>query len=176
MDRMANFLAPGRLLNALLLVVLALSATGCGYSSKELFPTQYNTVAVPIFENRTFYRGMEFELAESMVKQIESRTPYKVVAPGGAQTIMEGTITNVEQTQLSRRRPGGVPQEVELTVTADFVWKDLGSGEVITDRRGFVAVGRYIPTSGIGEPIEIAQHLAIQRMASDIVSTMRSDW
>ena len=176
MDRMAKYPARNRAFGAFLLVVLTLGMAGCGYSSKELFPTEYLTVAVPIFENRTFYRGMEFELAESMVKQIESRTPYKVVAPGVAQTIIEGTITNVEQSQLSRRRPGGVPQEVELTVTADFVWKDLGSGEVIADRRGFVAVGRHIPTSGISEPYEIAQHQAIQRLARDIVSTMRSDW
>lgn len=149
---------------------------GCGYSSKELFPTEVHTVAVPIFENRTFYRGVEFELAEAMVKQVESRTPYKVVAPGMAQTILEGTITDIEQTQLSRRRPGGLPQEMEVTVTVDFVWKDLGKGGVIKDRRGFQAVGRYIPTAGIGEPFETAQHDAVERLARDIVSTMRTDW
>ncbi len=160
----------------LLLILMVGCLSGCGYSSKELFPEQYNTVAVPIFENRTFYRGMEFELAEAMVKQIESRTPYKVVSPGTAQTILEGTITDVQQVQLSRRRPGGVPQEVELTVTIDFVWKDLTTGELITDRRGFAAVGRHIPTAGINEPFEVAQHAALQRMAEDVVSTMRSDW
>ena len=111
-----------------------------------------------------------------MVKQIETRTPYKVVAPATAQTILEGTITNIEQTMLSRRRPGGVPQEVEVSVVVDFVWKDLGSGEVIRDRRGFEAVGRYVPTAGVGEPFEVAQHMAVERLAADIVSTMRSDW
>ena len=175
MDRLVKLMTISRI-PGLLLIAVTCCLAGCGYTSKELFPTNYNTVAVPIFENRTFYRGMEFELAEAMVKQIESRTPYKVVSPGTAQTILEGTITDVQQTQLSRRRPGGVPQEVELTVTADFVWKDLTSGEVITDRRGFVAVGRHIPTSGINEPFEIAQHEALERMAEDIVSTMRSDW
>lgn len=176
MDRMADFLARNRVFGVVSLVMLTLAMAGCGYSSKELFPTEYRTVAVPIFENRTFYRGVEYELAESMVKQVESRTPYKVVAPPVAQTIMEGTITSIEQTMLSRRRPGGVPQEIELTVTVDFVWKDLSSGAVIADRRGFVAVGRHIPTSGIGEPYEVAQHEAVERLAHDIVSTMRSDW
>lgn len=161
--------------SGLLSIVLALS--GCGYSSKELFPERYQTVAAPIFENRTFYRGVEFELAEALTKQIESRTPYKVVSPGVAQTILEGTITNIEQDLLSRRRPGGVPQEVELTITVDFVWKDLGhKGGVIRDRRGFEAVGRYVPTAGVGEPFEVAQHQAVQRLAEDIVSTMRTDW
>ncbi len=162
-------------------LMLALAATaggliGCGYASKELFPTEYRTVSAPIFENRTFYRGVEFELAEALTKQIESRTPYKVVAPGVSQTILEGTITRIQQTQISRRRPGGVPQEVELTVTVDFRWKDLIAGKLIRDRRGFQAVGRYIPTSGIGEPFEVAQHQAVQRLARDIVSTMQADW
>lgn len=165
-----------RMLCPLLLLVLSLGQLGCGYSSMELFPDDVHTVAVPIFENRTFYRGIEFELAEAMVKQIQSRTPYKVVAPGMAQTILEGTITQVEQTQLSRRRPGGLPQEMELTITVDFAWKNLGPGGVIKDRRGFQAVGRYIPTSGIGEPYELGQHDAVERLARDIVSTMRTDW
>ena len=164
-------------IGALGLPCLVLAVAGCGYSSKELFPEQYQTVAAPIFENRTFYRGVEFELAEAVTKQIESRTPYKVVSPGVAQTILEGTITNIEQNQLSRRRPGGVPQEVELTITVGFVWKDLGhQGGVIRDRRGFSAVGRYVPTAGVGEPFEVAQHQAVQRLAEDIVSTMRTDW
>jgi hypothetical protein len=169
-------LSAKRIFGCLMLLTLTLGQLGCGYSSKELFPTEVHTVAVPIFENRTFYRGIEFELAEAMVKQVESRTPYKVVAPGTAQTILEGTITDIEQTQLSRRRPGGLPQEMEVTVTVDFVWKDLGRGGVIKDRRGFQAVGRYIPTAGIGEPFETAQHDAVERLARDIVSTMRSDW
>lgn len=169
-------LSAKRIFGCLMLLTLTLGQLGCGYSSKELFPTEVHTVAVPIFENRTFYRGIEFELAEAMVKQVESRTPYKVVAPGTAQTILEGTITDIEQTQLSRRRPGGLPQEMEVTVTVDFVWKDLGRGGVIKDRRGFQAVGRYIPTAGIGEPFETAQHDAVERLARDIVSTMRTDW
>ena len=150
--------------------------TGCGYTGKELFPDKYQTVATPIFENRTFYRGVEFELAEALTKQVQSRTPYKVVSPGVAQTILEGTITSIQQRQLSRRRPGGVPQEIELSVTVDFIWKDLVSGDVIRGRRGFVAVGRHVPTSGVGEPFEVAQHQAVQRLARDIVSTMQSDW
>jgi lipopolysaccharide assembly LptE-like protein len=167
----------GSAFSAVMSAVLCLAILpGCGYSSKELFPAEYLTVATPIFENRTFYRGVEFELAEAVTKQVQSRTPYRVVSPGMAQTILEGTITSIEQSQLSRRRPGGVPQEIELTVTVDFTWKDLGSGDVIRGRRGFVAVGRYIPTAGVGEPFEVAQRQAVQRLARDIVSTMQSDW
>ncbi|GAB4109314.1 MAG: LPS assembly lipoprotein LptE [Phycisphaeraceae bacterium] len=174
MDR--TFRLKARVSGLLVLFACMVWVTGCGYTNKELLPEDIHTVAVPIFENRTFYRGIEFELAEALVKQVHTRTPYKVVSPATAQTILEGTITRVEQNQLSRRRPGGVPQEVEVTITVDYVWKDLGKGGVIRDRRGFEAVGRYVPTAGIGQPFETAQHEAVERLARDIVSTMRSDW
>ncbi len=149
---------------------------GCGYNSKELYPEGYRTVSAPIFENLTFYRGVEFKLTEALVKEIEKRTPYKVVASGAADTRLTGTITSIEQSLLSRRRDGNVPDELELTLTVNFEWQDLRTGRPIIDRRGFSSVGRYIPARSVGEPVQIAQYQAVQSMARDIVSAMRSDW
>ncbi len=160
----------------LALVLVFFVMTGCGYSSHQLFPQRYQTVAVPIFENRTFYRGVEFDLSEALVKAIELRTPYKVTSPDSADTILQGTITRVEQDQLSRQRRGGVPQELEVTLSVDFEWRDLIAGETICDRRGFESVGRYSPTSPISHPFEAAQHQAVQQMAVGIVASMQSDW
>ena len=47
-----------------------------GYGSGEEFDESIRSVAVPIFENRTFYRETEFRLADALVKEIEHRTPY----------------------------------------------------------------------------------------------------
>lgn len=159
-----------------LLCLCLLAATGCGYRHQELFSEEYRTVAVPIFENRTFYRGAEFDLSEALVKEIERRTPYKVVSPTTADTIVEGVISDIQQRMVTRGVGGGVPQEIELTITVNFQWKDLRTGEVLRDRRGFKAVGRHIPAQPMGEPIEIAQHAAVEQLARDIVSTMRADW
>jgi len=160
----------------LLILCVCMLLSGCGYSSEQLFPEGYRTVAVPIFENRTFYRGVEFDLSEALVKELELRSPYKVIDPCGADTILQGTITRIEQDQLSRRRAGGVPQELEVTITVDFEWRDLGSGQPICDRRGFESVGRYIPTEPVSQPFEAAQHQAVWQMARDLVSVMQSDW
>ncbi len=161
---------------AVVVALLVGVSAGCAYRSGELYPQAYQTVAVPIFENRTFYRGVETDLAEALTKEIELRTPYKVVGRNVADTVLEGTITAVEQDLLERRRPGAVPQEVEVTVTAEFRWRDQRSGQVIVDRRGFASPGRYRPTSGLDERFELAQHDAVQNLARDIVSTLRSEW
>lgn len=158
------------------LAALSLALVSCGYSHKELFPTEYQSVSLPIFENRTFFRGIENDLTEALVKEIELRTPYKVVSAGSAGTALEGTVTRVDQDMLSRRRRGGVPQELEITIAVDFTWKDLRTGQVIRERRNFESVARYVPTSPVGQPYEIAQHLAVERLAEDIVSTMQADW
>ena len=156
--------------------LLVLTLTACGYRHTVLFPDQYRSVAVPIFENRTFYQGVEFDLGEAMVKEIELRTPYKVTDRGHADTELDGTILRIEQTQLSRRRSSGVPQDMEVRVVVDFQWKDLRSGETIRDRRGLTAVGRYIPTAGANEPFELAQHQAVDNLAQSIVWQLAEDW
>ena len=150
--------------------------SGCGYSHRQIFPQQYQTVAAPTFENRTFYRDAQFDLGEALVKEIERRTPYKVTDPASADTMLQGAITRVEQTQLARRRPGGVPQEMEARVVVDFEWKDLRTGQTIRERQGLASVGRYVPTTPLGEPFTMARHAAMGRLAQDIVTTLQGEW
>jgi len=162
---------------SLLLALLSLlPLTGCGYQHEELYREDVATVAVNIFENRTFYREIEFELAEALIKDIELRTPYKVVSEGRADTLMEGRIVSVQQKQLSRSTEGGLPEQMEVIVTVDFTWKQLNTGRILRERRGFAAVGRYIPSIVAFETRDIGQSGAVEQMAEQIVSVMRTDW
>jgi len=157
--------------------LLAAALPGCGYSQADVYPDGVKTVVVPMFENKTFYRGVEFDLTEAVVKEIELRTPYKVVSNEEvADTRLTGTVVDLRQHQGSRRRPGGLPQEMEITLTVDFEWRDMRTQENLTQREGFVVAGNYLPTRGLGERFETGQHQAVGRMAERIVSEMRSPW
>jgi len=142
----------------------------------ELFAEDVDSVAVPIFENRTFYREVEFKLTEALVKEIEQRTPYKVTDSGSADTILSGTVLSVDKKLLSRDFDAGVSQEVQVTVTVRFEWKDLRSGEIRRKRARIRGTGEHIPTRGVGEPFEVARHEAVDDLASRVVSALRSDW
>jgi hypothetical protein len=157
-------------------LTIAAILTGCGYSTQELFPDEYRSVAVPIFDNRTFYRGMEFDLTEAVVKELQQRTPYAVLDAGLADSLLTGTITHVDSRQLSRTDDAGLPQEIELTVSIDFTWTDQRSGRPIVERRGFSSVGRYVPTQPVGQRQNQGRQAAVQRLARDLVSTLRGDW
>ncbi len=159
------------------LLVLAASLPGCGYASKPLYPA-VQSVAVPIFANSNpqLYRDVEFDLNEALIKEIELRTPYKVVAGPAAETLLQGTITGVEQRRLSVTRTGGLPQEMELVLTVNLTWRDQKTGRVLRDRQGMEIVGRYTPAQPVSQTLATAQHQAVEQMARQIVDLMREDW
>ncbi len=156
------------------LVVMAMVA-GC-YRHEGLYDEQYRSVYVPIFENQTFYRGAEMDVTEALIKEIELRTPYKTTRSAVADTELIGTIRSIEQRRVNRRADIGVVQEVEISIIVDWEWKDVRSGEVIRSRRGFESLGRFVPTSPVGEVYDNAQHVAASRMARDITTAMQADW
>jgi len=162
-------------LGAILLALATLpSLIGCGYSTQGVFPDAYRTVAVPVFDNRTFYRGFELEMTEAVIKAIESRTPYKVVGASLAETTLTGTIREIEQDRLTRRRVGATPNQLEVRVTVDLVWAD-GRGEPIDDRLGLTLYGEYAPAIEVGEPLEVALRQAVSQAADEAVWMMQVD-
>ena len=161
---------------SLVLVTVTMLLGGCGYTQQELFNTEYQTVAVPIFQNKTFYRGVELELTEALIKEIELRTPYKVTATSTAQTILEGHVVSINQRPLSRTQEGGLVQETELQMVVNFHWKQQSDGKTIARRDGIIATGRYVASTPISEPMSTGQQIATQGMVKRIVDTMRSDW
>src|SRR4051812_2118332 len=86
----------------LILCFLLPGLSGCGYSHsgegssssgyewRSLYREDVRTVAVPIFANKTFRRGVEFQLTQAIVVQLEAKSPYKVVARERADTVLEG--------------------------------------------------------------------------------------
>jgi hypothetical protein len=159
-----------------------LTIAGCaadptqGYAFASPFPGGIETVSVSVFENDTYDRGVEFELADALIKEIEARTPYKVTSAKRADTILTGRIRSVERDQLSKSRVTGLSEEVTLDVTIDLNWRDRRTGEPLLELRSFTATGLFVPSRPTGEPIELAEFGAVQRLARDVVPQMQSDW
>jgi hypothetical protein len=170
----------------LLLLVVALP--GCGYKQgsgdnddsspgyqwRSLYRQDVRTVAVPIFTTRSFDRGVEFNLSEAVVKQIEATTPYKVVPRERADTVLEGQVVDVTVGKMSTDPDSAIPQEQMLGVTIDFTWKDLRSGRILVERRGFEHTATYYPT--LGEGRFVGKQQAVEKLALAIVQELQADW
>jgi hypothetical protein len=159
---------------------LALSACSTdaskGYSFASTYPDGVKTVTVPVFGNQTFYPGLEVQLTEAIVKQVQVSSGLKVTSAEHADSRLTGTITNAELRRQTLDKTTGLVQEQAFQLTIDFEWRDARSGKVITSRKNFAATDTFIPARPAGERIEVGQQGAIQRLARDIVSEMRSSW
>ena len=176
--RWRKALAP---LAARVALLTAVALPGCGSSQRvggytwgSLYREDVSTVAVPAFESDSFRQGDEFRLTQAVARQIESRTPYKVVDRRRADTVLEGRITDVGVGTLSRDRNTNLPQEQLYTVRVDFTWKDLRTGQVLVDRRGFEQSVTFYPTLGEGAPVGGQQ--AAEELAAAIVDELQADW
>jgi hypothetical protein len=147
-----------------------------GYAATNPYTASVRSVAVPIFQNRSYVRDFEFDLAEALVKRITTSTPYSVTGEAAADTILRGTITDISLNELSRDPSTGLSNEVMVRVTVDFEWSDLRSGKTLVARSGFATSALFVPSRPAREPLELARFEAVQQLARDLVDQMQSAW
>jgi len=172
-----------------LVCVAGLFISGCGYTwsdngssfspqsagaSGSVYRTNVKTVAIPIFANKTFYRGLEFNLSKAVVTQLEGHTPYRVAPKESADTLLTGEIVNVQVHNISRSPFNALPQEQLMQIDVNFVWKDLRTGQIYTERRGFQQSAPYYPT--LGEDQTAGTQDDIEKLALAIVEELQAPW
>jgi len=129
---------PSRIAAGLMSLGLML-LTGCtsdghfsvfGYSTAPTYDCNIRTVYVPIFENPSFRRGLEFELTKAVIREIEAKTPYKVVNRRElADTELLGKVVNRRKALINMNQLGEV-RESEVTMAVELQWRDLRPGHL----------------------------------------------
>jgi len=166
---------------ASVLVALAccLSLAGCaelaGYSNEPLYPSHVGSIYVEMFENQSFWRGVEFELTNALAKRIEAQTPYKIVSSRDrADSVISGQIRSVGQSILSIERQTGSALEKEVRLQAVVNWKNLRTGELLADSTLVEAAGSYSTLQD--QSFTYASRMAANKLAEKIVELMEKGW
>jgi len=172
--------------------------TVLGYTTKPNYDCNIKTIRVPIFQNLSTYRDLEFELTKAVVREIEQKTPFKVVGLGSpADTELDCKIISFGKTILNRNQLNEV-READTILTVEVTWRDLRTGEILTKPltpRNLQPVlppleGAPIPPPSppvlvqstasfipeLGESITTARKSAVDRLARNIVSMMEIPW
>lgn len=145
-----------------------------GYTHGSIFRNDIRTVAIPAFGTRSYSRGDEITLSQALVAQIEARTPYKVVPLGRADTVLEGMVIGTGVGTVSADNYTALPQEHLYTISVDFTWKDLRTGQILVERRNFEQSSAYYPTMGEGR--FAGRQAAAEALAASIVDELQGDW
>ncbi len=122
------------LLAALCLLLPACETGGhftvLGYTTRPNYNTDIRTVRVPIFKNDTSYRDLEFLLTEALIREIEWKTPFKVVpAWESADSELTGVVVAGSKNMVLLN-PLGEVRDAETTLTVQITWRDLRPGVI----------------------------------------------
>jgi len=160
---------------ALLSVALAGCPGTLGYSNRTLFPQDVASVRVEMFENQTFWRGIEYDLTDALAKRIEAQTPYKIVTSiDRADTVISGQILRISEAGLSIERELGSVLEKEVEIVAVVNWKNLKTGELLVENQQVTATASYTPR--LSQDFKYASARAANILARRIVESMETRW
>lgn len=195
-----------RRLGMLLLASLPFALSACesgghfnllGYTSRPMYDPTIRTVRLKIFGNETMRQRLEFDLTEAVVREIESKTPFKVVMAGQpADTELVGKIINWNKSVYNVNRLGLV-RASEVTMSVELRWRDLRGTACAPDVLADPLSGGVPPTPvssvpadpapivvqargefrpELGESIRTAEQEMVDRMAVQIISMMEHPW
>jgi hypothetical protein len=160
------------------------STIGCvGYQvgTGSLYAADVATVYVPMIDSDSYRRDLGERLTEAVVKEIELKTPYKVVSTPNADSILTARlITDRRRTLIENAFDD--PRVSETEILCEVTW--------LNRRRIPVGPPQCVPlppelvdmnaTANIiteaGQTVATAQTQAIERLAQQIVSTMEAPW
>jgi hypothetical protein len=167
-----------------LTILMALSLSACAsyqVGHRSLYRPDVRTVYVPIFESDSLRPELGERLTESVIREIQMRTPYQVVATPAADSTLSGRITRHTKRVMARNRNNdvrGIQQELELQVS----WLSR-NGDVLmqTTAIPFAPLGlsvaddtHVIPEAG--QSLAVAQRETMNTLAREIVSQMEIWW
>ena len=128
-----------------------------------------------MFYNKTFRRGVEYELSDSLAKRIEAQTPYKIVSNQDyADSVISGQIVSIGEYALTTERETGLVLEKEIEVQAVVNWKNLKTAELFIDNRTISSSASYSEYQQ--QDFKYGSNLAANNLARKIVELMEKKW
>jgi hypothetical protein len=157
---------------------------GCiGYhaGTGSLYAPDVATVYVPMIESDSYRRDLGERLTEAVVKEIELKTPYKVVNTPDADSVLSARLMTDTRKRVIQNGFSD-PRVSETEIRAEVNWVNRRRQPLVpvqaipipTELLAFSQTSNLIPEAG--QSVATSQQQAIQRLAQQIVATMEAPW
>ncbi len=181
---------PGRIRLAACLAAVVVTATAAGcatyrFGNNTLYATNVRTIYVPMFQCDSYRTTPAIDIGERLTevvcKEIEKRTPFKVVgSEDSADSVLTGRIV-ADTKRMVVESPTDQSRQIEMNYQVMVTWADRGgtviaSGDVPLPA-ATVDVGQaasLVPE--YGRSVASTQQEAIIKMAQQIVGLMEEPW
>jgi len=157
-----------------ILCAFALLFLGCGiYSFSGSLPPHLNTVAVPLFDNKTAEFGIAEEITDTVIDEFNRDGSLKISDRSGADVLLEGSIIRIDDRAGAFTRQEEV-QDLKIYLTVKVKCTDQVKRQTMWDER-VTQFGTYDPATGADGRIDAIAE-AIEKISEEILNKTVSGW
>lgn len=164
--------------------VCSIAVAGCAsyqVGAGSLYAPDVATVYLPMIESDSYRRDLGERLTEAVAKEIELKTPYKVVGTPDADSILSVRLRSDTRRTLVENAYDE-PRLSESALFTEVSWlnrrrQPLAPAQAIPLPQELVVIhqtANLIPE--VGQSVATSQQQAIERLAQQIVATMEAPW
>jgi hypothetical protein len=159
-------------------VLVSLSIQGCGYhtaGSATHIPASVRTISVPVFTTHAQAYRTEMTFTQAVVRELNTRTRYRVLTNGSADAdaVLSGTILTQTAVPLTYDSTTGETSSYLITATVKVVLTGR-DGRVLYRNDALSFREQYQSTQDLSGFIREDQP-AVQRLARDFAQTVVDD-
>jgi len=134
-----------------------------------------------MFESDSLRRNLGERLTEAVVREIELKTPYKVVHRTDADTVLSARLLS-DTKRVVAEDVNDIPRDIETDLVVQVNWYDRHSHFLMQDANfnfstvqfSVAQTANFVPEGG--QSVATAHQEAIQRLAQQIVTQMQAAW
>lgn len=160
-----------------LMLLAAISLTGCGYTTASLLPKEMNSIHIANFSNRidptrevsdrrmsyTYRPGLENQITRAVIDGFIFDRHLDVKSRSAAVLLLEGELTDLRLYPLSYDRSDNV-EELRVELTVDLSLYDNRTGELLWKAKDFTGWASYHVTG----PNALSDAEGIKNAVSDL--------
>ena len=166
---------------------LAFGTAGCAgyrFGNNTLYAPNVRTVYVPMIQSDSYRTvpGVDLgeRLTEAVCKEIEKRTPFKVVGNAEADSVLTARIV-ADTKRMQVESPTDQSRMVEMNIQVLVTWADRGGAVLATGAVPLPAASVDVGQAAVlvpeyGRSVVSTQQEGIVKMAQQIVGLMEEPW
>jgi len=151
---------------ALALGLLVAAGAGCGYSFRGTLPEHIQTVAVPVFANKTGEPRIESLLTNAVVEAFSTNGRLRVVKREDADAVLEGEVVGYTIQSISYDSQANIRQ-YRLIVTMNLKLLDMRKSAVLFEEHSLREKADFQVMNAVSQTISV-EETAMRTAATEI--------
>ena len=148
------------------LLLLGTMLGGCGYTVNGTLPSHINTVAVPIFRNRTQEPAIEGFITRAVVEAFSTNGRLKIATSADADAILDGEVIGYNVYSIAFDKNANARQ-YRLIVTVNLQLRDRRKNEMLFKQSGVREQVDFRVQNAVSETISL-EETALKAAAVEI--------